>query len=142
MTDRELKHMGRQGLIELLCQLKKENNALKERNWVLQEKLEEKSVKIADAGTLAEAMVSVNGVMEAAQKAADRYLEEIARKYSETEKECDEMKERTNQACRKHEEESQLHINAKWKEFSEKVERYCQTHSELETLMNTEEQTR
>jgi len=54
MTDRELKHMGRQGLIELLCQLKKENNALKERNRVLQEKLEEKSVKIADAGTLAE----------------------------------------------------------------------------------------
>ena len=46
---------------------------------------------MATVGSLAEAMLDVNGVMAAAQAAADQYLENIAAMEAETKQRCENM---------------------------------------------------
>lgn len=134
MTDKEVRKLSRRDLIELLYLMKKEETSLKKQVNELSEKLSERKQKIEKAGTLAEAMVSVYGVMEASQKAADQYLAEIQNTYSNTEKSCSEMLEKTKKECIRREEEATLQINAKWKEFEQKVDSYLKTHKEFEAL--------
>lgn len=74
MTDRELRHLSRLELIDIIYELQKRNDASAAQIEELQQKLSEKELRIANAGSIAEAAVSVNGVLEAAQAAADQYL--------------------------------------------------------------------
>lgn|GEM_PF-3076827 len=135
MNDKDLRSLSRRDLVELLYWQMKEETVLKEQIAQLQAQLADRNYKIEKAGTLAEAVVSVNGVLEAVQKSADQYLEAIERAYAETEKTCSEMLDKTKEECRKREEETNLSINAKWKEFQRDVDQYLETHAELEALL-------
>lgn len=137
MTDKELRRLSRQNLIELLCRQKKEDEALKNQIAELRALLADRRIKIENAGTLAEAMISVNGVMDAAQKAAEQYLEEIKTAQANTEKECSELLAKTKEACARREEEADRQICEKWIEFENKAENYIHMHAELETLMDS-----
>lgn len=79
MTDRELKHLSRTELLELLLEANKENERLRKRLTKATELLETKEIKIENAGSIAEAALALNGIFEAAQKAADQYLENVRR---------------------------------------------------------------
>ena len=57
--------------------LTEENEALKAKVAELEEKLPSVDTEITEPGSIAEMAVRVNGVMEAAQKAADDYLAKI-----------------------------------------------------------------
>lgn len=57
--------------------LTEENEALKAKVAELEEKLPSLDTEITEPGSIAEMAVRVNGVMEAAQKAADDYLAKI-----------------------------------------------------------------
>lgn len=74
--ERKLSHVE---LLELLVQLSSENDALKEENARLREQLEDRSVALTEAGSIAEASLRLNGVFEAAQRAADDYLNNVKR---------------------------------------------------------------
>ncbi|MDD4807603.1 MULTISPECIES: hypothetical protein [Caproicibacterium] len=84
MTDKELKKMKRTELLEVLVDLSEENTSLRkqierleQQNAALQEKLQDREIHLQKAGSIAEASLQLNGVFEAAQKAADQYLENI-----------------------------------------------------------------
>lgn len=83
MTDKELRRLNRMELIQLLLEQTKELERTQRELAAAQEALEDRRIKIRDAGSIAEAAVQINQVMEAAQKAADQYLENIQRKYGE-----------------------------------------------------------
>lgn len=91
MTDKELKKLSRGELLELLLNQTKEverlRGALEKANSLLQKRQKQ----FDEAGTLAEAMVSVNGVMDTAQAAADQYLDNIAAMEEEARKKCERM---------------------------------------------------
>lgn len=91
MTERELKKLSRSDLLELLLVQTKENELLKKKLEDAERALEERQLRLVRVGTLAEAMVEVNHVMEAAQAAADQYLENIATMEAETKASCEEM---------------------------------------------------
>lgn len=67
MTDKELKKLNRRELLELLIEEMKENEELRK-------KLEEREIKLASSGNIAEAALQINKVFEAAQAAADQYI--------------------------------------------------------------------
>lgn len=136
MTEKEVKRLHRSDLIALLVRQAKEAETLKARVAELEGQLADRTRKYEKAGTLSEAMISVNGVMEAAQKAAEQYLEELKTTHSELEKSRAEKLSETERACARREEEADRQINAKWQEFKQKVDLYIQTHAELETLLN------
>lgn len=77
MTDREVHKLKRVELLELLLELSKENDKLKDENQKLKEKLNDKTLYIENCGSIAEAAMQLCGVFEAAQNAADCYLENI-----------------------------------------------------------------
>ncbi len=74
MTDKELKKLNKAELLELLSIQSAENERLKRQLEEVQEKLQERTIRIERAGSIAEAALRVNEVFEAAQKAADQYL--------------------------------------------------------------------
>ncbi len=74
MTEKELKRLGRRELIELIAAMKKREIELESRLEKAEKILTDRTIKIANAGSIAEASLSLNGVFEAAQDAADSYL--------------------------------------------------------------------
>ena len=77
MTDKELKHLGRAELIDITYEQQKRLEASENTIRELQAKLEDKELRLSDAGSIAEAALKVNGVFEAAQAAAEQYLASI-----------------------------------------------------------------
>ena len=87
MTDKEFKRLNRAQLIEIIYQLQLEIDKLSEHNKALEKALEDKRLKITNAGNLAEAALEINNCFQSAQNAADQYLNEIKLIYAEAEKE-------------------------------------------------------
>ena len=79
MTDRELKTLSRRALLEMLLELTKENDRLREELTQAQSRLESRDILLRNAGSVAEAALHLNGVFQAAQEAADQYLENVRR---------------------------------------------------------------
>lgn len=79
MTDKDLKRLSRADLLEMLLEQSKEVERLKLQNQKLTEQLEDRRIMIDQAGSIAEAALQLNQVFEAAQQAADQYLENIRR---------------------------------------------------------------
>lgn len=79
MTDRELQRLSRAELLELLLESNKENERLRKQLEKAKTLLSEKAIRIEKAGSIAEAALALNGVFEAAQRAADQYLDNIRR---------------------------------------------------------------
>lgn len=77
LTKKELKRLSRAELLELLLNRTRELEALREELKEKDEALNARRLKVEAAGDLAKASLAVNEVMEAAQRAADQYLENI-----------------------------------------------------------------
>lgn len=77
MTDRELRHLSRAQLLEMLLEQTEENERLKQRLKEAQKALADRKIIMDRAGTMAEAALALNGVFEAADRAARQYLENI-----------------------------------------------------------------
>lgn len=77
MTDKEFKRLKRADLLEIIHELQKRNREQEDRIKSLEEKLSSRELKLEKAGSIAEAALAVNSVIEAAQAAADQYLEQI-----------------------------------------------------------------
>ena len=79
MTDKELRKLKRVELLEMLIEQSKENEELKRQLEEAKEKLESRDIMLRQSGSIAEAALKLNGVFEAAQKAAEQYLENVKR---------------------------------------------------------------
>lgn len=79
MTDKELRKLSRSDLLELLISQTEENQVLKSRVDQMQDQLLDRRIAVDKAGSIAEASLQLNGVFQAAEKAAQQYLENIQR---------------------------------------------------------------
>ena len=77
-TEKELKKLSRVELLQMLVHQTKEVEKLREQLEIAENKLKEKEIMLNEAGNIAEAALKINKVMEAAQAAADQYLQNIA----------------------------------------------------------------
>ena len=83
MTEKELKKLNRYQLLELLLAQTERADGLEQKVEQLQAQLDERELRFARLGSIAEASVCVSGVFEAAQKAADLYLESAKKQAEE-----------------------------------------------------------
>lgn len=72
MTTRELKRLSRAQLLQLLI-------AQMEENRELRRKLENRQLIMENTGSIAEAALKISGIFEAADAAAQIYLESVER---------------------------------------------------------------
>ena len=83
MTEKELKHLNRADLLELLLEQSRENDRLRQELTEAQTKLDERTIRVESTGSLADAALALSGVFEAAQDACDLYLDNIRQQYPE-----------------------------------------------------------
>jgi cell division septum initiation protein DivIVA len=88
LVEKELRKLNRRDLVDVIYQLKKNEQNLQEEIDSLQEALKDKRLKISNAGSIADAASSITNVFGAAQQTADLYLSEICFMKEEAEKEC------------------------------------------------------
>lgn len=86
---KELKSLKRGELIEIIYQLKKNEQELQNEISLLSIQLENKNLQFEEIGSVAEAAISISEVFTAAQKAADIYLEEITARKENIDHECE-----------------------------------------------------
>ena len=92
MTQQEFRRLTREDLMDIIYELQKKLAAAEQENEQLREKLAARELKIENAGSIAEAALALSGVFEAAQAAADQYLEQTRRASEQARAACDEAK--------------------------------------------------
>ena len=137
------KKMSRPQLEALAAQQAKEIERLHAELSAAQEKLHDRQIVIERAGTMADAAMQLNGVLRAADEAANQYLENI-RVFTESQhKICEQIEQQTRakaqamlreteERCRAREREADEY----WEKLYEKLEQYCAEHREIRELLN------
>ena len=124
MTDKELRRLKREELLEMLISQSKEVEELRAEVSELKKKLDDRQICLDKAGSIAEASVLLNGVFEAAQAAAQQYLENIQSLSGQQEQICEEM-----------EQEARENVEKRWVEISERLENFYNEHKGLRELL-------
>ena len=88
MISKELKRLSRRELVDIIYQLKKNEQEMQEEIESLKSELQDKRIRISMAGSIADAAMSVTNVFSTAQMTANLYLREISLMKEDTEKEC------------------------------------------------------
>lgn len=99
MKDKELKRLSRAELLELLLAQTKEAERLARKLEKAEQMLADRQLQINKSGDIAQAALAVNGVMEAAQAAAQQYLDNIIRMEQETRLRCKKILDDAHQAA-------------------------------------------
>ena len=121
MTERELRKLRRAELLEMLKAQMRENEELKEQIMTLIDQVNNRKIMLSEAGSIAEAALEVNKVIDAAQKAGDQYLENLARLNEEREEECKRIRQEAESECKQLREEIELQC---WK-MRQETEQEC-----------------
>ena len=164
MTDQELRKLSRKDLLELLISQGHERDALQAELEQTKAALENRQLCIEQAGSIAEASLQLNGVFEAAQAAAQQYLENIrqrsehieeacakreaacARLEAETQKKVDRqmqeavkaaqvMEAETRRKCEAMEADAKKKAEAYWLDISARLKKFYEEHEELKGLL-------
>ena len=112
MTPKELKRLSRNDLLEMMLDLSKENEMLRNENKQLSTQLNARNITIENCGSLAEAALQLNGIFQAAETACAQYTENIHNRSAELEVRCQQMEQETQERCRKLEEKARKACDA------------------------------
>lgn len=93
MDAKELSRLSKTDLLELMLEISRENDRLKHKLAIYEKVVNDNKIEIEESGSIAEAALKINGVFEAAQAAADQYLDNIRRMHDEMETRYNEMKQ-------------------------------------------------
>ena len=147
MTDKELQKLKRVELLEILVEQGKEIDRLRSEVEALKKQLADREIRLESAGNIAEASLQINGVFEAAQSAAQQYLENIQRLSDRQESVCADMEQRTKEACETMEratrekcdalyQKAQLEADVRWSDLSSRLGEFYDAHKGLRELLD------
>ena len=88
MIGKELKRLSRRELVDIIYQLKKNEQEKQEKITALEEALQDKRIRISVAGSIAEAATDITQIFTVAQITADLYLREISAMKEDTQRQC------------------------------------------------------
>ena len=124
MTDKELRRLSRAELIEILYALQKQNEQLAEQNRQLAGQLEDRRLRMREAGSIAEAALQINGVFEAAQAAADQYrfcaqeaLSAAEQRLAEAERDADAIVQQAEARAQRLIADANARLDSSWSQF-------------------------
>ena len=120
--------MSRTDLIQLIMEQERSIDALQARIITMERQQRERSFRMKKFGSLAEASLQLNGVFEAAQRAANQDLESAAqlsaackqqkqesdRLLAQTKEECRRMQEETEALCHQLRESAEMDAKGYW----------------------------
>lgn len=146
MTNEELRKLKRGDLLELLIAQVKETEALQERLAQAEAELENRQIRLDEAGNIAQAALQINGIFEAAQAAADQYLDSVreqnrdvevlcARREKEAQEKADHMIADAEAKCAAMVAQAQKETQEHWDMLSQRLENFYNEHAGLRELL-------
>ena len=158
MTDKELRHLSRGELLEMLIDQSTELQALREKLEAAEAALKKRDITIGTAGSIAEAALQLNGVFEAAQKACQQYTDNIRQLSQRQQEICDQLEAESQARAKKIIEDAEkkkadmeyavtaqcaemvakakAEAKAYWDDVSRKLEAFSSEHAELQQLLS------
>ena len=153
MTEGELKKLNRAELLAMLIAVTQRCEELEIELLDAEEKLDSRDIEISRAGSLAEAALKINKVLEAADQAGAQYLANLQRMYpgdgsvdtsaimaatasmgqseSETRARCQKIEAETRKRCMEMIENAKRDSQAYWDEVYKRIRRYSETMESL-----------
>ena len=121
MTEREVRRLSRADLLELLLAQRRENEQLRCMLDQTQSQLADRTIKIDNAGTLAEASLQLSGIFTAAQDACQYYVDNIQQLSERQSLVCQQMEQETREKCDRMVAEAEARSQQCWEECAEKI---------------------
>lgn len=140
MISKELKRLSRRELVDIIYQLKKNEQEMQEEIELLKNELQDKRIRISTAGSIADAAMSVTNVFSAAQMTADLYLREISCMREDTEKECAKKVEEAEKKVRDILADGEKKFDILKEAYKREYVKWQQLKSEVETLEERKKQ--
>ena len=153
-----VKEENEKNLDMLKDKYEKEIASLKEELQEAKKAVQDRSIAIDEAGSIAMAALKLNGVFEAAQAASQQYIENIRclserqasicakrdaenraeneRRIKETADKCANMEYASRRKCETMETEAREKSEAYWAEVSQRLQSFYDNHEELKKLLN------
>lgn len=139
--EKELKRLSRRELVDVIYQMKKNEQRLEEEIEELKTALEDKRLRISNAGSLSDAAAEITRLFSTAQSTADLYLQEITAMKSDTELQCSKMLDDAKKSVEKTLSDGEKKIaeiesryrneHKKWKRLGGEVKKLEQMKKEL-----------
>lgn len=114
MTDQELRRLSRADLIDIIYTLQQQKEQAKQQ--LAQAQLQDRQLRLANAGSIAEAALSLNGVFGAAQAQKEQIL-------ADAERQAKEIVDTAERQAVEH-----------WKRFQLQAGQLIQAHAELQEM--------
>ena len=134
MIGKELKRLSRRELVEIIYQMKKNEQEKQAQIATLEDALQEKRIRISVAGSIAEAAVDITNVFSVAQTTADLYLREIACMKEDAEQECARMLEEARKKVEKILADGKKQCTDLEARYQRDYQKWQQLQSEIEKL--------
>ena len=132
MTERELRRLSRTDLLELLLAQRKENEQLRCILDETQAQLADRTIKIDNAGSIAEASLQLSGIFTAAQDSCQYYMENIKLLSERQSTVCRQMEEETKEKCDRMVAEAEVKAQQCWENCSVKIRQLVESFEGLQ----------
>ena len=136
MTERELRRLSRTDLLELLLAQRKENEQLRCILDETQSQLADRTIKIDNAGSIAEASLQLSGIFTAAQDSCQYYVENIKLLSERQTQICQQMEAETKEKCDRMVAEAEMRAQQCWENCSVKIRELVESFEGLQQVMD------
>ena len=152
MQNNDLRHLSRLELIDIIYELQKQREQLTAELERTQAALNEKTLCLANAGSIAEAALGVNKIFETAQAAADQYLLSIQAAANASQAKLDEaarqrqdmldeaelqrrsILQNAEDEAAKRVADAEKQADEKWAHFEKRAQDLIDAHAELQAI--------
>ena len=136
MTERELRRLSRADLLELLLAQRRENEQLRCILDQTQAQLVDRTIKIENAGSIAEASLQLNGIFTATQDSCQQYLDNIRMMNDRQTQVCQQMEQETKEKCDRMVAEAEMKAQQCWENCSVKIKQLMDSFEGLQQAMD------
>ena len=136
MTDKELKKLSREQLLEMLLAQTREVNRLQQELDSARQQLQDRTIRIRESGSIAEASLKLTSVFQEAQKAADQYLYNVKTQEEQTAQRCRQMEAETRASCEKMVREARAEAASFWNAIRREINDPLLDHQRWLQILN------
>lgn len=133
MTDQELRRLSRADLIDIIYTLQQQKEQAEQQLAQAQAQLQDRQLRLANASSIAEAALSLNGVFDAAQ-AADQYLQAVRTSAAETQAQKEQILADAERQAKEIVDTAERQAAEHWKRFQLQAGQLIQAHAELQEM--------
>ncbi|MEE1542723.1 MAG: hypothetical protein UF067_09665 [Paludibacteraceae bacterium] len=135
MEVKDLKKMSKTDLYNIICAKEKQITDLNFEIEELKSELQDRKISLEETGSIANAAVQISGVLDAAQKAANIYLENVKEQTENQKKVLENELAAAKTQAEQIIKDAEVQAVAKWNDLTARLEEFYSVHAGLKDLL-------